>query len=56
MFFIDFHFVYLSCQLMALLLLRHALTIPDEDGDDDASAYFSVSRTLTHSLPASTSF
>lgn len=30
-------------QLMALLLLRHALTITDPDGDDDASAFFSVS-------------
>ncbi|ONK60937.1 uncharacterized protein A4U43_C08F24310 [Asparagus officinalis] len=28
--------------LMALLLLRHALTISDGDGDDDASAYFSL--------------
>ncbi|ONK73890.1 uncharacterized protein A4U43_C03F620 [Asparagus officinalis] len=28
--------------LMALLLLRHALTISNGDGDDDASAYFSL--------------
>lgn len=28
--------------LMALLLLRHALTINSDDGDDDASAYFSL--------------
>ncbi|KAJ6820510.1 uncharacterized protein M6B38_353825 [Iris pallida] len=28
--------------LMALLLLRHALTISDGDGDDDASTYFSL--------------
>lgn len=32
-------------QLMALLLLRHALSITDDDGegDDDASTFFSVS-------------
>ncbi|KAF8408104.1 hypothetical protein HHK36_007246 [Tetracentron sinense] len=28
--------------LMALLLLRHALTMTDPDGDDDASAFFSI--------------
>ncbi|KAK4784215.1 hypothetical protein SAY86_018583 [Trapa natans] len=28
--------------LMALLLLRHALTIPDEEEEDDASVYFSL--------------
>ncbi|PKI75465.1 uncharacterized protein LOC116199911 [Punica granatum] len=28
--------------LMALLLLRHALSIPEEDGEDDAAAYFSL--------------
>lgn len=28
---------------MALLLLRHALTVTDGDGDDDPSAFFSVS-------------
>ncbi|GFZ14399.1 RING/FYVE/PHD zinc finger superfamily protein [Actinidia rufa] len=27
--------------LMALLLLRHALSVPDTDGDDDASTFFS---------------
>ncbi|EOY01931.1 RING/FYVE/PHD zinc finger superfamily protein isoform 4, partial [Theobroma cacao] len=27
--------------LMALLLLRHALTVPDADGDDDVSTFFS---------------
>lgn len=33
-------------QLMALLLLRHALTLTDADGDDDdTSAYFSVCQT-----------
>lgn len=30
-------------QLMALLLLRHALSISDNEGDDDASTMFSVS-------------
>lgn len=36
-------------QLMALLLLRQALSITDaieEDDDDDASTYFSVSRSF----------
>ncbi|XP_059655848.1 uncharacterized protein LOC132302876 [Cornus florida] len=28
--------------LMALLLLRHALTVSDADGDDDASTFFSL--------------
>ncbi|KAL9225935.1 hypothetical protein vseg_001808 [Gypsophila vaccaria] len=28
--------------LMALLLLRHAWTVPDADGDDDMSAFFSL--------------
>ncbi|GAB4829169.1 hypothetical protein Ancab_018834 [Ancistrocladus abbreviatus] len=28
--------------LMALLLLRHALTVPDSDGDDDMPAFFSL--------------
>ncbi|KAK6280865.1 zinc finger protein [Theobroma cacao] len=28
--------------LMALLLLRHALTVPDADGDDDVSTFFSL--------------
>ncbi|KAL6953246.1 hypothetical protein U1Q18_016875 [Sarracenia purpurea var. burkii] len=28
--------------LMALLLLRHALTVTDADGDDDASTFFSL--------------
>ncbi|XAR65192.1 Ubiquitin--protein ligase [Bertholletia excelsa] len=28
--------------LMALLLLRHALTVADADGDDDASTFFSL--------------
>ncbi|PSR88312.1 E3 ubiquitin-protein like [Actinidia chinensis var. chinensis] len=28
--------------LMALLLLRHALSVPDTDGDDDASTFFSL--------------
>ncbi|XP_022144437.1 uncharacterized protein LOC111014120 [Momordica charantia] len=28
--------------LLALLLLRHALTITDPDGEDDASAFFSI--------------
>ncbi|XP_044494380.1 uncharacterized protein LOC123217416 isoform X1 [Mangifera indica] len=28
--------------LMALLLLRHALTIPDADGEDDVSTFFSL--------------
>ncbi|OMO82440.1 Zinc finger, RING-CH-type [Corchorus olitorius] len=28
--------------LMALLLLRHALTVPDSDGDDDVSTFFSL--------------
>ncbi|XP_022776873.1 uncharacterized protein LOC111318344 [Durio zibethinus] len=28
--------------LMALLLLRHALTVPDADADDDVSTYFSL--------------
>lgn len=32
-----------SWQLMALLLLRHALNITNADGDDDASNFFSVS-------------
>jgi hypothetical protein len=32
-------------QLMALLLLRHALTLTDED-DDDTSAMFSVSERM----------
>ena len=30
-------------QLIALLLLRHALTITDPDGEDDTSTFFSVS-------------
>jgi hypothetical protein len=34
---------FLYAQLMALLLLRHALTLTDED-DDDTSAMFSVSK------------
>ncbi|GKV00674.1 hypothetical protein SLEP1_g13331 [Rubroshorea leprosula] len=29
--------------LMALLLLRHAFTVPEADGDDDVSTFFSVS-------------
>jgi hypothetical protein len=33
----------LILQLMALLLLRHALTATDSDGEDDVSAFFSVS-------------
>lgn len=36
------HPITLFFQLMALLLLRHALTLTDED-DDDTSAVFSVS-------------
>ncbi|KAL5761782.1 hypothetical protein ACOSP7_018046 [Xanthoceras sorbifolium] len=28
--------------LMALMILRHALTIPDADGEDDMSAFFSL--------------
>lgn len=37
-------------QLMALLLLRHALSVTDADGEEDASTFFSVSgiRTLHH--------
>jgi hypothetical protein len=31
---------------MALLLLRHALSISDNEGDDDASTMFSVSRVV----------
>lgn len=31
---------------MALLLLRHALSLPNADDDDDASTFFSVSRIL----------
>lgn len=38
------NYLILRGQLLALLLLRHALTITDPDGDDDASAFFSVSR------------
>jgi hypothetical protein len=34
--------LFFYVQLMALLLLRHALTLTDED-DDDTSAMFSVS-------------
>lgn len=30
-------------QLMALLLLRHALSVTDSDADDDPSTFFSVS-------------
>lgn len=30
-------------QLMALLLLRHALSVTDADADDDPSTFFSVS-------------
>jgi len=33
----------LILQLMALLLLRHALTATDSDGEDDVSTFFSVS-------------
>ncbi|RYR64859.1 hypothetical protein Ahy_A03g010890 isoform C [Arachis hypogaea] len=29
-------------QLMALLLLRHALSVTDEDADDDPSTFFSL--------------
>ena len=36
--------LFVFWQLMALLLLRHALTLPNGDGDDDdASTFFSVS-------------
>lgn len=34
--------IYLM-QLMALLLLRHALSVTDSDADDDPSTFFSVS-------------
>lgn len=37
-------------QLMALLLLRHALTVTDADGDDDVSTFFSVSEAQTSSM------
>lgn len=45
-----FFFGYMSnlfclVQLMALLLLRHALSVTDSDGDDDPSTFFSVSDT-----------
>ena len=39
-------FFIVSCQLMALLLLRHALSLTNAEGDDDASTFFSVSRIL----------
>ncbi|OMO53464.1 hypothetical protein CCACVL1_28618 [Corchorus capsularis] len=32
--------------LMALLLLRHELTVPDSDGDDDVSTFFSEAAAL----------
>lgn len=38
-------FTFAYVQLMALLLLRHALTLTDED-DDDTSAMFSVSERM----------
>lgn len=38
-------------QLMALLLLRHALPMTDTDGDDeDPTAFFSVSWLAAHSI------
>ncbi|KAJ6801727.1 uncharacterized protein M6B38_195795 [Iris pallida] len=40
--------------LMALLLLRHALTISNGDGDDDASTYFSVSEIYIHFITSYT--
>lgn len=33
-------------QLLALLLLRHALYLTNGDGEDDAYTFFSVSKTL----------
>ena len=39
-----FNSFLVSSQLMALLLLRHALSLTTADGDDDASTFFSVSR------------
>lgn len=39
-----FQIMFVSWQLMALLLLRHSLTISSgEDDDDDGSNFFSVS-------------
>lgn len=35
-----------SWQLLALLLLRHALYLTNGDGEDDAYTFFSVSKTL----------
>lgn len=37
------HVCFTSRQLMALLLLRHAMSLTG-DGDEDASAFFSVSQ------------
>ena len=34
-----------SLQLLALLLLRHALYLTNGDGEDDAYTFFSVSET-----------
>lgn len=38
----DYKLHQFAWQLMALLLLRHALAIPDADGEDDVSTFFSV--------------
>lgn len=43
-------FLNMHWQLMALLLLRHALAVTDGDGDDDPSTIFSVSWILTVNL------
>jgi hypothetical protein len=43
-----------SWQLMALLLLRHALSLTNADGEDDASTFFSVSKILVFEFKNST--
>lgn len=45
-----------SWQLMALLLLRHALSLTNADGEDDASTFFSVSKISVFEFKSSPCF